>query len=164
MGSSVPFVLPQLVNSRPRSAEATILGLINFTDMPSPPHDVSIRFGSTHVSSVATPACAMRKTLVAYCKCQGLNHPRQVLTTSHKSEREYLISEPRPHPTSASSLKFNRTFQFDGIHEGPKVAKEAPLFPVERCTSLPPKDGTLTGTGTIEQSEVQEVGHRAMTR
>ena len=96
--------------------------------MPSPPHDVSIRFGGTHVSSVATPSGAMKKTLVAYCECQGLNHPHKALTISYKSEREYVVSKPRPYSTSASSLKFNRTFQFDEIHEGSKMAKEALPF------------------------------------
>ena len=128
--TSVPFTLPRLVNLRLDGQEAAVLGFIDLIDMSSPLHDVVIRFGRTHATSVPVFANTMKKVLVAYYKCERLNHPRKVnhLTISHNSEKNCLVFHSRSHPTPTSNLKSNLEFQLNGIGQSTRDEMAMEMF------------------------------------
>ena len=131
----VPFVLPRLVSLRLHGIEVAIWRFINLIDMSSPLNDVVIRFHNDPPSTPLALAGTVKKILVAYYECQGLNHPRKFnhLTISYSSEKEYLIFNTLSRSDPTSNLKSNLRFQFNGTNEhtgGMIVTESFPLFPL----------------------------------
>ena len=152
--SSVPIILPRLVNLRLDDKSAAILGLMDLIDMSSPLHDVAIRFGSTHIADDPRLVSVMKGILVPYYECRGLNHPRKVdhLTISYNSKRIYLVFNSRSRSTPGSNLRF----RFDWVTETAQdiVVKDAfPLFPLDDVREF-----------AVEGFVINKDGYRGMFR
>ena len=131
--SSVPLVLPRLVDFRSHGAETAILGFIDLFDMSSPLYRVFLWFSNSRVLAARALVNATKQILAAYYERQGLNHPRKVnrIKILYHLEKRRLIFKFRSYPTPASNHKPNLTPQFDGIgtQAGTKTAEAFPLFP-----------------------------------
>jgi len=134
-GALVSFVLPRLVDLRLYGVEAAILRFIDLIGMSSPLHDVILRFDCPG-SAVPDHTSTMKKILVVYYECQGLNHPRTInrLVISYNSGKRCLAFDTRSHPSAMSNLTSNLKLQFEGISgsAGVDLVKAGiPLFPLD---------------------------------
>ena len=133
--TSVPFTLPRLVGLRLHGLEADISGFIDFIGLSSHLHDVTIRFSPDPGSSDLTLTETVKKILVGYYECRGLDHPRKVndFTVSYSPERAHLMLDAKSRSTLTSNPRSNLNLQFDAIFElaGVAMVKETlPLFPL----------------------------------
>ena len=109
-GSPVPFLLPRLVDLRLYGTRGAIIGLVDLIGMSSPLHNVVIHIDYTPDFTVPTLASAMKKIVVPYYNCQGLDHPRKIdtLTISSRKDALYLTFDAQSNsiPTSNFKLQF----------------------------------------------------------
>ena len=137
--SSVPLVLPRLVQFRLHGTEAAILGFVDLIDMYSPLHRVTLRFSNARILAVRALVNAMKQILMAYYKRQGPNHPRKVNSVKmsyHPEERclAFDAFSSRSPSTPTPNQRSNLVLHFDGIstQTGIKTVEEVfPLFPLD---------------------------------
>ena len=148
----VPFILPRLAKLRLYGMEAAILGFIDLIGMSSPLHDVAIRFGQGPKLTVSTLANTLKKILVAYYECQGLNHPRKVnhLTISYNSDKEHLVFNTWSYSAPISNLRSNLRLQFNGKYAlagNTMVEETLPLFPLDDIREFAAEGLVINGDG-----------------
>lgn len=144
------FTLPHLVTLRLYGTEAAILGFLDFVGMSSPLHDVVVRFSRFQDFNAIALASTVKKILVAYYECQGLDHLRKVnhITISSNSEKAHLAFATRSHPVPTPNLRSNLRIQFNVISERDRnamVQETIPLFPLDDLRGLAFEGSALYG-------------------
>jgi len=114
-GSSVPIVLPRLVDLQLDGTAATIAGFLALISMSSPLHNVTLHFEFIRAPSIPTLVSIVKKILAPYYKRQGVDYPRKAshLTISNLEENFLAFnvesrSTSASHPTSNLELRFNK--------------------------------------------------------
>lgn len=131
------------------------MGILDLIGMSSPLNDVVVRFGCSPDFHVPTLAGTVKKILVAYYECQGLDHPRKAsnMSVSYDSEKRLLAFNSRSHPASPPNLRSNLKFQFNGIgavDRNAMMRRVFPLFPLDDVRGFAIEGSALHGEGCAE--------------
>ena len=127
----VPFTLLQLVDLKLCGVAGCILKLINLISLSLPLHNIVLHFRYPHNQNAQALVKSVKKILVAYYKCEGLDNPRKAdhFTISSSDVPKYgpLTFVARSRSGPASTPQSMLELRFDRAGELPKIF---PLFPL----------------------------------
>ena len=126
-----PVILPQLVDLRLYGNAAIIAGFMVLLDMSSPLHNVVIDLEPTSTTTSGLTN-AVKKILVLYYECQGLDFPRTAdhLTVPSRPQKKTLVFNVESRPTSASDPTYSFELRLGGVDD--TLGREiCPLFPLD---------------------------------